>query len=174
MEPMPGLERTWQASLECLRRQVEDNDSDFVFEYEALDEFLSVGEEIRNSEPRLLHRLKFPGSLEGDFEALFWRVDQTLKDDRSHSPEKDGYDSEAHASFSLAASLKRLQGAVPNIEEAAKSRIASLTLNANRCREKDQELEAEESEQHQYSAMQEEHRLHSSEPFDVDSVFADL
>jgi len=174
MEPMPALERTWQASLDCLRRQVEDIYCDFLFEYEALDEFLSVVEEIRNSEPRLLRRLKFPEDLEGDLEALFSRVDQTLKCDRSYTAEKDGYDSEAHASFSLAASLKRLQEAVPNTEEAAKPRITSLTLNANRCREKYQEFEAEEAEQNDYSAMQQERRLRSSEPFDVDSVFVDL
>ncbi len=172
MEPMPGLEATWQAAHRSLRRQVEDVDSDFLFEYSALDEFLSLVEEIRKSEPRLLRRLKFPEGLDEDFQALLTRVDQELERHRSYSPDKDGYDSEADASFGLAASLKRLEKAAAGIEEAAKRRISNLTLNANRCREKYQQLELDE--QGDYSAEREEHRLRSSEPFDVDSVFVDL
>jgi hypothetical protein len=87
--------------------------------------------------------------------------------------DKDGYDSEADASFALAASLRRLQGIVNTIEGAANSRIERLTSNANRCRAKYEAL-INEDEEGEHSAMGEEHRLRSSEPFDVSAVFADL
>jgi hypothetical protein len=174
MEPMPGLDATWQAALRSLRTQLKDEASDFLFEYSALDEFLSVVEEIRESEPRLLRRLRFPEGLDGDFAALLARVDQELQSDRSYGGEKAGYDSEADASFGLAASLKHLQEIVPSVKEATMTRIANLTSNANRCRENYRELEAEEGEEDDYSAMREERYSRSSEPFDVKSVFVDL
>src|SRR5260370_34574368 len=137
-----------------------------------MDEFLSLVEEIRKSEPRLLRRLKFPEGLDEDFQALLPRVDQELERHRSYSPDKDGYDSEADASFGLAASLKRLEKAAAGIEEAAKRRISNLTLNANRCREKYQQLELDE--QGDYSAEREEHRLRSSPPSILISPFLSI
>jgi hypothetical protein len=131
-------------------------------------------EEIKKSEPRLLRRLRFPEGLDGDFEALVARVDQELQSDRSYGGEKARYDSEADASFGLAASLKHLQELVPRVREATTPRIANLTSNANRCRENYRELEAEEGEEDDYSAMREERYSRSSEPFDVRSVFVDL
>ena len=175
MQPMPCLEATWQATLQSLRRQVEDVNSDFLFEYSALDEFLSIAEEITKSEPRFLRHVAFPEGLDEDFQGLLARVDQELASDRSYSSdEKDGYDSEADASFGLAKSLKNLEKLVPGIETAAAPRIASLTSNANSCRERYHEIDAAESERNDYLAMHEEHRVRSSEPFDLNAVFTDL
>jgi len=176
MQPMPALQVSWMAALQRLRRQVNDPESDFLFDNSALDEFLSVVEEITESEPRLLRQLKFPEGSEADFEALLARVDQELASDRSYSPEKDGYESESDASFGLAASLKRLQKVVHGLAKSVKPRIDNLTLSANRCRERCDEIEAEEEAERgdYYAAMHEEHRVRSSEPFDVKSVFLDL
>ena len=66
MQPMPQFETTWQSDFQSLRRQVEDVESDFIFEYSALDEFLSIVEEITKSEPRLFRRVNFPESLDGE------------------------------------------------------------------------------------------------------------
>jgi hypothetical protein len=173
MEPMPALEVTWQGARESLTQQVKDEDSNFLFDCSTLDEFLSLVEEIANSEPRLLRRVNFPAGLEADFEALLARVDRDLASDRDWM-EKDEYDSEADASLSLAASLKRLQRVAPSTKEAAKSAIEPLTARANRYREKYQALKDEEEGVGDYSQMREEQRLRSSEPFDVDSVFVDL
>jgi len=170
MEPMPALERTLQAATSSLKRQVQDESLDFLFEYEPLDEFLSVVDAIRKSEPRLLHRLRFPDGLEQDFEALLARVDQELKNDRTWT-EKDAYDSEADASFGLAASLDLLAGAVPDILEAVKQRTEGLKRNANSCREKYLEFSDDTDD---YSAAHKDRDLRSIEPFDVASVFVDL
>jgi len=170
MEPMPALEHTFQAALASLRRQIEDESLDFLFEYAPLDEFFSVVDAIRKSEPRLLRRLRFPEGLDRDFEALLARVDQELKNDRSWM-DKDGYDSEADASFGLAASLELLARSIPEILEAVKPRAESLKRNANSCREKYLEFPEETNN---YSSVQKDRNLRSTEPFDVASVFIDL
>jgi hypothetical protein len=174
MEPMPALEATWQATLHALAQQVNDEDSDFLFEFSALDEFLSLVDEIRQSEPRFLRHLKFPGALEGEFDALLSRIDRELEFRRSYHPEADGYDSEANASFGLAASLRRLHQAVPTTEEAVKPRLTNLTLNANRCRQRYEELEAEASEGNGGPDVDEDYHVRSTEGFDVNSMFVDL
>ncbi len=173
MEPMPQLETTWQSALQSLRRQVEDVESDFIFQYSGLDEFLSLVEEIKKSEPRLFRRVNFPETLDGDIEALLARIDQALKD-RPYYSEKDEYDSEADASLGLAKSLKRLQEIVPSSLDIVKLRVSTLTLNANRCREKYFELDEEDGERTDYLSIREDHRLRSTEPFDINAVFVDL
>jgi hypothetical protein len=174
MEPMPALDATWKAAVESLAQQIADEDFDFLLEYSALDEFLFLVDEIRKSEPRFIRRQRFPESLEGTFETLLSRIDRELDSDRSYSNEKDGYDSEADASLALAASLGRLAEAAPNIDAAAKQRITSLTLNANRCRNKYQELEAEEAEPDGDFDMGEARHSPSSQLFDIKSFFVDL
>jgi hypothetical protein len=174
MEPMPTLDATWKSAVGSLEQQINDNDFDFLLEYSVLDEFLFLVKEIEKSEPRFIRRQGFPDSLEGIFDTLLSRIDRELESDRWYSNEKDGYDSEADASFGLAASLGRLAGAAPNIDEAAKQRITSLTENANRCRSKYQELEAEEAEPDGDFNMREVRHSQSNEPFDINSFFADL
>jgi hypothetical protein len=173
MEPMPSLEKSFQEALQNLIAEAADHDSDFLFEYSALDEFLAVVEEIRKSEPRLLRRINFPEGLKEVFEAVLARVDEELESDRSYeSP--DIYDSEADASFGLAASLKDVAKLLPSIRKGAKSRIRDLTSNANRCRERYNEIESEAADGEDYSAMREEHHLASGDAFDIQAVFVDL
>jgi hypothetical protein len=76
-------------------------------------------------------------------------------------------------SRSVAASLKRLDAVVSGLEKPVKARIDRLTLHANRCREKYDELKREQSEEED-SATPEEYQAPSEEPFSIDSVFVDL
>jgi len=95
-----------------------------------------------------------------------------LDADRYYS-EKDGYDGEADASFSLAASLRRLDALVSDLEKPLKPWIDKLVLNANRCREKYEDLNIEEAED-EGSTQYEEYRARSEESFSIESVFVDL
>jgi hypothetical protein len=147
MEPMPVLDASFQEALQNLTRQAIDEESDFLFEYSDLDELLSMVEEIRKSEPRLLRRLNFPESVYETFQAVLARVDEALKLDRDYdSP--DGYDSEADASFGLAASLKRLANLAPRVRKTAELKIEKLTSNARRCRYEYEEYEGKKYHRH--------------------------
>ena len=172
MEPMPALEASWHAAVQRLQFQLGSDEVDFLFEVESLDEFLSVVEAIQNSEPRLLRRVNFPGGLDNEVEALIARVDRELNSDRFYT-DKDGYDSEADASFSLAASLNRLDSLVSHLEKPVKSRIDKLNQNANRCRAKYADLESEEAEEED-STRYKEYQARSEEPFNIEAVFVDL
>ena len=172
MEPMPALEASWHAAVQRLQFQLGSDEVDFLFEVESLDEFLSVVEAIQNSEPRLLRRVNFPGGLDNEVEALLARVDRELNSDRFYT-DKDGYDSEADASFSLAASLNRLDSLVSHLEKPVKSRIDKLNQNANRCRAKYADLESEEAEEED-STRYKEYQARSEEPFNIEAVFVDL
>lgn len=169
---MPSLEASWKAALRRLESQLGDDDTDFLFEAGSLDELLSVVEAIQNSEPRLLRRVNFPEGLDSEVEELLSRVDRELNTYRSYGG-KEGYDSEADASFSLAASLKRLDAAVSDLEKPVKARIDRLTMHANVCREKYDELKREDSEEEDSTAP-DEYRAQPEEPFNIDSVFVDL
>jgi hypothetical protein len=172
--PMPSLEPAWRAALSRMQSQVRDPDADFLFDPGALDDFLALVEAIKNAEPRLLRRLGFPEDLDDDFKALLVRVDGELQTKRTYS-DRDSYDGEADASFGLAASLNRLRQAAPEIGEVARSTISSLTLNANRCRQKYEELdEKEEEDEKDESTAYEEFRSGSDDAFDINAVFLDL
>src|SRR5207245_7935904 len=68
--PMPALEPSWRAALSRLQSQVADADSEFLFEPEALDDFLAVVDAIENSEPRLVLRVGLPQVLAGAFKPM--------------------------------------------------------------------------------------------------------
>ena len=171
MMPMPSLDATWRAAVSRLQSQVSDPDAELLFEPEALDDFLALVQAIEHSEPRFLRQTGFPNDFDADFRVLLAKVEDELRADRSYR-ERQSYDGEADASFSLAASIKRLCGAVPDITEAARSTISDLTLNANRCRERYNEMEEEEGEDD--PAPNEDYHSASNETFNIDSVFADL
>lgn len=122
MEPMPALDATWAAVVHRLTEQIEDNDIDFLFDSGALDEFISMFEAIRDSDPRLLRRVHFPSALDPAIEALLARIDRELEADRSYDDD-EGYDSEADASFALAKSLGQLDDIVSPLEKLIKPRI---------------------------------------------------
>jgi hypothetical protein len=172
MEPMPPLQTSWEASLQRLRAQLGDEDLDFLFEPEALEEFMSVIKSIQSSEPRLLHRLNFPTCISCDIEMLLKRVDSELDADRSYL-ENEGYDSETDASFGLASALDRLLTLASEFGGLLKASSAKLTYHGNSCREKHFELKSKEEEDDD-SQSPAAINLSAKRPFSIESVFLDL
>jgi hypothetical protein len=170
MVPMPALEATWRAAVSRLRSQASEPDLPFLFWPEPLDDFLAIVQAIKESEPRLLHRMGFPNALDEDLKTLLEEIDAELRDPQSYD-DRDSYDGEASASFGLATSLNRLCAVAPSIEGAATETIKNLTVNANRCRQKYAELEEDEDED---DSSYESHRSSSDAAFDINSVFVDL
>jgi hypothetical protein len=172
MEPMPALEISWQAAVGQLDAWIDNDDDDFLFWANSLDEFLAMVEAVKNLEPRLLRRVNFPAAISEPLDRLLLRVDRELKADRSYT-DKEGYDGEADASFSLAQSLERLDAAAYELEKPVTARINGLKDNANRCREKYAELESEESEEADASGDADYRELVEGS-FDVQALFVDL
>jgi hypothetical protein len=107
-----------------------------------------------------------------DIEMLLKRVDSELDADRSYS-ENEGYDSEADASFSLAAALDRLATLTSEIGGPLKASSAKLTYHGNSCREKyvERESQKEEDDDSQSPSAYQPKR---GEAFSIESVFLDL
>jgi hypothetical protein len=172
MEPMPALDASWAAVVNRLTEQIEDEGLDFLFDSDALDEFIAMFEAVRDSAPRILRRAHFPSALEPAIEALLARIDRELDADRSYSDDA-GYDSEADASFALTKSLGHLDDIVSPLEKPIKPRIDRLVTNGNRCRE--EYAERENSKKDDDGSWYEEYKARlSDEALSVESILIDL
>jgi hypothetical protein len=125
---------------------------------------------IERFEPRVIRQVDFPASYAELWSTLLDRVEYELRADRSYG-DVDGYDSEADATFSLAASLERL-GQLVNIQERITPLATRLALHANRCRERHEELRDHEGEDGSDSVEYPRSSDYRSE--DIAAVFVDL
>jgi hypothetical protein len=168
--PMPSLTAGWEAARTRLERELADEGSDFLFDFSALDDLLDLHATIERFEPRVIRQVDFPASYAELWSTLLDRVEYELRADRSYG-DVDGYDSEADATFSLAASLERL-GQLVNIQERITPLATRLALHANRCRERHEELRDHEGEDGSDSVEYPRSSDYRSE--DIAAVFVDL
>jgi hypothetical protein len=171
MEAMPSLDASWQAAVHQFRMKLADEDASFMFDTSTLDEFWSLIEAVRNGEPRFLRRIGFPEECERDFKSLLDSVNRELSSSR-HYTSREGYDSEADASFALGRSLKRIYQLLPDLKTEVDDEVLALSRNANRCRERYAELSSEQDEDDVEPV--EEFRSGSEYAFSIETVFADL